>query len=228
MDALKRLLSPRSPLSIRVSLNNDLVLVHPPAQDEDEVGSTMLTGSVVISSPVSIRLATVRVGVVVAAQYSHPDWPKQQDGTIFEQHLSFLGEDAQVTPAAQGLEHRIAFDLPVQSNIPTYEFSEEVKIRAQLRVTVEYWGGPGGTTEVQGRGFIDNAKLNMARWDGGGKVNYPRRECFRERADARPEPSRRPGRPPSAGPGRPATHHGRQPCHNCECGPIGPRPVERS
>lgn len=171
METIRRLLAPKPSLQIQVSLNSDLILVHPP-QDGDQVGTTMLSGSVFITSAKLVRIATVRVGVVVSARYDHPELGRQQ-GVIFEQYQSYLGEDAVVAAVGEKVQHRIQLNLPVETSAPTFENGPGGDIRGQLKVIAEYWGDKGDDTEVFGKGLVGVQKLNMAHWNGG-IVNYPK------------------------------------------------------
>ena len=170
METIKRLLAPKASLQIQVSLNSDLVLVHPD-QDGEEVGTTMLSGDVLITSSKLVRIATVRVGVIVTAHYIHPKLGTQH-GTLYEQYQSYLGEDAIIQAVNEKVQHRIQLNLPVESSAPTFENGSRGDVRAQLKVIVEYWGDKGDDTEVIGKGIVDVQKLNMAHWNGG-TVNYP-------------------------------------------------------
>lgn len=149
--------SSRPALTTEIHLQNDLVVVHPPAAstpiDRTEAhDDTILSGSVVIVSESNVLIWNIRIALVVYCKYRRSDEEAWQDGIIFEQSRVFnhLDREAVLSTSADRryLHRHIDFAMMVPANIATHEYLRHGMILPQIRLSVEFSENTWSTTAL--------------------------------------------------------------------------------
>lgn len=136
-------------LTTSVALQNDLWVIHPPADGDAALPTsmgedTMVRGVASFVSEPNALLWDVRIALVVQYSYRLPGTSRWEQAIVYEQGQTFKHDDpedpVQVFSMNDGKEikRQIEFGMLLPRSLATYEHLPNAKIIPQIRVTAEF------------------------------------------------------------------------------------------
>lgn len=178
-------------LTTSVKLQNDLWVIHPPADDNADLSlttnvgeDTMVRGWASFVSEPNALLWNVRIDLVLQYSYRLPGSNRWEQSIVYEQGQSFKhddpGDPVQVFSVDEGkhIKREVEFGMLLPRNLATYEHLPHAKIIPQIRVTAEFskntWSAaalaalpPSPPLYVDSDRTIAGRKFISESWRGG-------------------------------------------------------------